>query len=73
MTDRDTITRTRARAPGAEDHPSSEAVHYRVRTPDSERENCRDHEMHEGRMQTGRHAVYVGSRLKLSDTREGTV
>jgi hypothetical protein len=29
--------------------------------------------MHEGRMQTGRHAAYVGSRLKLSDVREGTV
>jgi hypothetical protein len=27
MTDRDTITRTRARAPGVEDHPSSMAVH----------------------------------------------
>ena len=73
MTDRDTITRTRARASGAEDHPSSMAVHYRVRTPDSERENCSDYEMHEGRMQTGRYAVYVGSRLKLSDVREGTV
>ena len=73
MTDRDTITRTRARAPGAEDHPSSKAVHYRVRTPDSERENCSDYEMHEGRMQTDRHSAYVGSRLKLSNVREGTV
>jgi hypothetical protein len=49
------------------------AVHYRVRTPYSERENCSDYEMHEGRMQTGRYAAYVGSRLKLSDVREGTV
>jgi len=33
MTVRDTITRTRARAPGAEDQPSSKAVHYRVCGP----------------------------------------
>ena len=43
------------------------------RVPDSERDNRSDHEMHEGRMQTGRHAAYVGSRLKLSDVREGAV
>jgi len=56
-----------------EDHPSSMAVHYRDRTPDSERENCCAYEMHEGRMQTGRYAAYVGSRLKLSGVREGPV
>ena len=72
MTDRDTITRTRARASGAEDHPSSMAVHYRVRTPDYERENCSDYEMHEGRMQTGRYAAHAGSRLKPLITQEGT-
>ena len=72
MTDRDTITRTRARAPGAEDHPSSMAVHYRVRTPDSEREICSDYEMHEGRMQTRYRTAYAGSRLKPQTIREGT-
>ena len=41
------------------------------RRPDTERDYRSDNEMHEGRMQTGRHAVYVGSRLKLSDVREG--
>ena len=30
MKDRDRITRTRARASGAEDEPTSKAVHYRV-------------------------------------------
>src|SRR5271154_211045 len=71
MTVRDTITRTRARDPWAEDNPPSMAVHYRILSPDSEREYCSDHERHEGRMQTGRHAAYVGSRLKLSAGRGG--
>src|SRR5665811_804534 len=67
MTVRDTITRTRARAPGAEDHPSSKAVHYQVRGP-TQRGNYRsDHEVHEGRRQTGRRPAHAGSRLKLID------
>ena len=33
MTVRDSITRTRARTPGAEDHPTSKAVRNRVRGP----------------------------------------
>ena len=33
MTVRDTITRTRARDPWAEDNPPSMAVHYRIRLP----------------------------------------
>src|SRR5450759_4338255 len=67
MTVRDTRTRTRARAPGAEDHPSSKAVHYQVRGP-TQRGNYRsDHEVHEGRRQTGRRPAHAGSRLKLID------
>src|SRR5271157_3166285 len=33
MTDRDSITRTRARTPGAEDYPTSMAVHWRATVP----------------------------------------
>src|SRR5262245_51079499 len=71
MTDRDTTTRTRARAPGAEDYPPSKAVHHRVHRPDSERVNRCDHEVHEGRKQTGRRPAHAGSRLKRTDVREG--
>ena len=67
MTDRDRITRTRARASGAVGQSPTTAVHYRILSPDSEREQCSDHEMHEGRKQTGRRSAHAGSRLKLSD------
>ena len=43
------------------------AVRNRVHRPDSERDNCGDHEVHEGRMQTGRRSANAGSRLKLAD------
>jgi hypothetical protein len=42
-------------------------VHHRILSPDSEREHCSDHEMHEGRKQTGRRSAHAGSRLKLID------
>src|SRR5271166_1231829 len=59
MTDRDRTTRTRARTPGAEDNPSSKAVHWRTGDPTQ-----RGTSQAEGRMQTERASVYVGSRLK---------
>src|SRR3954447_827924 len=64
MTDRDSITRTRARAPGAEGDPPSRAVHHHGRRPGAVRDNRFDAEVHEGRRQTGRQQAYVGSRLK---------
>src|SRR5215470_10516206 len=71
MMDRDSTTRTGARTPGAEDYPSSTAVHYRAHGP--ARYGIADvgHEMHEGRRQTGRRSAHAGSRLKLIDVREG--
>ena len=66
MTDRDRTTRPRARASGAVGGALSSP------RPDAVRDNRRDYEVHEGRMQTGRQAAYVGSRLKLSGVREGT-
>src|SRR5271165_6078196 len=59
MTDQDRTTRTRARTPGAEDDPSSKAVHWRMGDPTQ-----RGTSQAEGRMQTERASVYVGSRLK---------
>src|SRR4051794_30579635 len=64
MTDRDSITRTRPRAPGAEGDPPSRAVHHHGRRPGSVRDNRLDAEVHEGRRQTGRQQAYAGSRLK---------
>src|SRR6202521_2414781 len=49
------------------------AGHDRVLRPDSERTTRRDHEMHEGRMQTGWRTASAGSRLKPPITQEGTV
>ena len=63
MTDRDSTTRTRARTPGAEDYPTSTAVHRRNR-PDTARDYGACHAMHEGWTQTEREAAYAGSRLK---------
>jgi hypothetical protein len=42
------------------------------RWPDTERDDRRDHEAHEGRMQTGRRTAHAGSRLKPLTTQEGT-
>ena len=62
MTDRDTITRTRARAPGAEGDLRGGA--QSSLRPDTVRDNRGDHEVHEGRMQTGNRTANAGSRLK---------
>jgi len=40
--------------------------------PGTVRDNRRDHEMHEGRMQTGCQTAHAGSRLKPRTIREGT-
>src|SRR3954449_11103760 len=64
MTDRDSRTRTRARAPGAEGDPPSMAVHHHGRRPGAVRDNRPDPEVHEGRRQTGRQQAHAGSRLK---------
>src|SRR3954449_1631492 len=64
MTDRDSRTRTRARAPGAEGDPPSRAVHHHGQRPGAVRGNRSDPEVHEGRRQTGRQQAHVGSRLK---------
>src|SRR5215831_12408954 len=64
-------TRTGARTPGAEDYPSSTAVHYRAHGPAQYGIADVGHEMHEGRRQTGRRSAHAGSRLKLIDVREG--
>src|SRR4051812_35535048 len=62
--DRDSITRTRARAPGAEGDPPSRAVHHHGQRPGAVRGNRSDPAVHEGRRQTERQQVYAGSRLK---------
>ena len=41
--------------------------------PGSERDPEASHEVYEGWMQTGQREVYVGSRLKPSDAREGAI
>src|SRR3954462_14972708 len=64
MTDRDSITRTRARAPGAEGDPPSMAVHRPVGGPAQYGTNRPDPEVHEGRRQTGRKRGYAGSSFK---------
>src|SRR5262249_46568001 len=65
MMDRDSTTRTGARTPGAEDYPSSTAVHYRAHGPAQYGITDVGHEMHEGRRQTGRRSAHAGSWLKL--------
>ena len=66
MTDRDSITRTRARALGRwGSHPLWQCIIES--RPDSERDHRSDHEVHEGRRQTGRRPAHAGSRLKLID------
>jgi hypothetical protein len=65
MTGRDSITRTRARAPGAEGDPPSKAVHDRVLGPTLCGITEADHEVHERRTQTKYRPVNAGSRLNL--------
>ena len=63
MTDRDRTTRTRARASGAVgSHPPGGALSSP--RPDAERDYRSDHEVHEGRRQTGCRTAHAGSRLK---------
>ena len=71
MTDRDTITRSRARAPGVGGLSTAWRCTIESR-PDTARDNRRDYEVHEGWMQTGHWTAYAGSRLKLPIIREGT-
>ncbi len=72
MTDRDTTTRTRARAPGVGGVFHRMAVHDRVLRPELRADHRSDHEMHEGWMQTGCRTAHVGSRLKPLIIQEGT-
>src|SRR6266567_4523209 len=65
MTVRDSITRTRARAPGVEGDPPSKAVHDRVLGPTLRGITEADHEVQEPRTQTIHRPVHAGSRLKL--------
>src|SRR5215472_574969 len=67
MTDRDSITRTRARAPGEEDYPPSTAVHWRVTDPTLSGIFVDMNAMHEGRKQTNTGPSHAGSRLTLTD------
>src|SRR5437667_9180472 len=67
MTDRDTITRTRARAPWGGGSPTLQGSALSSPRPDTVRDYRSDHEVHEWRKQTGRRPVHVGSRLKLID------
>src|SRR5215831_6504013 len=67
MTDRDSITRTRARTPGEEDYPPSTAVHWRVTDPTQSGTFGDTNAMHAGRRQTATWPAYAGRRLELSD------
>src|SRR6516164_1008004 len=67
MTDRDSTTRTRARAPGEEDYPPPTAVHWRVTDPTLSGIFVDTTAMHEGRKQTNTGPAHAGSRLKLTD------
>src|ERR1700737_2526124 len=66
MTVRDTITRTRARAPEAEEYDLQGGALSSPR-PDTERDYRSGHEVHEGRRQTVRRSAHAGSRLNLID------
>src|SRR6516225_8995123 len=65
MTDRDTITRTRARASGAEAHAPSRRCTIESSGPTQCGTNVAINEMHEGRRQTSRKSAYAGSRLSF--------
>src|ERR1700674_1387325 len=64
MTDRDTTTRTRARAPGVGGVFHRMAVQY---IASNDPTLCGSMLKHEGRRQTDRRSAYAGSRLKLID------
>jgi hypothetical protein len=72
MTDRDNITRTRARTPGVVANATSWRCTIGSATRLRTGYRC-GYEVHEGWMQTGRRDVYVGSRLKRRDVREGAI
>ena len=72
-TDRDTTTRTRARAPGAEDYSSSRAVHNRVVGLTLSRSTESDYEVYEGRRQTRQRLRHAGSELNATLCWEGPV
>src|SRR5271165_2392151 len=72
MTDRDRTTRTRARASGAVGVVTHHGGALPSPRPGAVRDNRRDHEVHEGRTQTGCRTANAGSRLKLLITQEGT-
>src|SRR5271167_2335493 len=61
---RDSITRTGARTPGAEDYPTSMAAHGRNAQPDTVRDYCGRFDVRERQTQTKHQSVYAGSRLK---------
>src|SRR5215470_5422779 len=73
MTVRDSITRTRARTPGAEDDPPSTTVRDRALGPTPWGISDVATKVHEGRTQTKYLPVYAGSSLKLANVWEGTV
>src|SRR6516225_4758863 len=64
MMERDSITRSGARAPGVGGEFHRMAVQYIASTDPTLGGSTLKHE---GRRQTGRRAVYAGSRLKLKD------
>src|SRR3974377_2071727 len=64
MTVRDSITRTRARTPGAEDYPPSKAAHDRVLTRHSAGSLSSTTRCAKGRHKPNIQPVYAGSRLK---------
>ncbi len=71
MTDRDTTTRTRARAPGVGGVFHRMAVHDRVLRPDSERTTVATTKCTKGGCKLDRRTADAGSRLKPPITQEG--
>src|SRR5260370_14408731 len=72
MTDRDRTSRTRARASGAVGVVTHHGGALPSPRPGAVRDNRCDHEVHEGRTQTGCRTANAGSRLKPLITQEGT-
>ena len=64
-TDRDSITRTRARAPGAEGDPPSKAVHHHGQRPGAVRGNRSDPEVQKGDGKPGVSRCMPGAGLSL--------
>jgi hypothetical protein len=71
MTDRDTITRTRARAPGAEELMTLHGGAQSSLRPNTVRDNRRDYEVHEGGCKPNVWTAYAGTRLKPLTIWEG--